>query len=440
MKIVDDNSKNVSENYRPLSFFLQKYFKGDKTIWMIYLLLCVVSLLEVFSAIGTLAYANMNPYKPIIRHAGFLLFGAVLILVLHNFHYKFTALLVYPFMLCSLVMLLLIQFSSVGVSLNEAERWINIFGIRLQPSEVAKFSMMLYSAWTLGRAQSSPQAMEKAFWKVLAWTALFALLIVGENLSTALLLGFFIYLMLIIAGAPKKNIWILTGIVGGLAVLGIFLLLTIPEMPMVPRWETWHNRLVTEQMDVKNPAFRIDDDNYQESHSKMAIAQGKFIGVMPGNSSQRDFLPQAYSDFIYAIIIEDLGWLGLFGIPALYLFLLFRCLRIAKNCQKSVPMLLVLGSALLVSLQAFINMSVAVGFFPVTGQPLPLISRGGTSGIITCLYFAVILSVSRFVASEDEAVVFAAEAQEEAAAMASAGQTAADYVEDVKVVDDAELY
>jgi cell division protein FtsW len=120
------------------------------------------------------------------------------------------------------------------------------------------------------------------------------------------------------------------------------------------------------------------------------------LGVLPGNSSQRDFLPQAYSDFIFAIIIEDLGWLGLFGLPFLYLFLLFRALKIAKRCSKSVPMLLVLGSALIVSMQAFVNMAVAVNWFPVTGQPLPLISRGGSSGVITCLYFAIILSVSNF--------------------------------------------
>lgn len=379
---------------------MQSVFKGDKVIWMIFLLLCLVSLVEVYSAIGTLAYARMNPFEPIIRHAVFLLVGAGLVVAFHNFHYKFTALLVLPLLLASAIMLILTPI--IGVRLNEAARWIEIFGIQIQPSELAKLSIVLFSAWMLGRSQGSKEAMDKAFWVVLIVTAAFAFLIVFENLSTAILLCIFVFIIMIVAGVDWKKLLTLFLLVAAAACLLWFLLIKIERIDGVPRWETWHNRVVTEKLDVKDPAFRITDENRQVSHAKIAISQGKFLGVMPGNSSQRDFLPQAYSDFIYAIIIEDLGWAGLLGVPILYLFLLFRALKIAKRCGKSVPMLLVLGSALIIAMQAFFNMAVAVTWFPVTGQPLPLISRGGSSGVITCLYFAVMLSVSNFATQQPE--------------------------------------
>ncbi len=373
---------------------IQSVFKGDKVIWMIFLFLCIISLVEVFSAIGTLAYARMNPFEPIIRHGLYLLIGVALVVASHNFHYKYTALLVFPLLLLSVIMLILTPI--IGVRLNEAARWIEIFGIQIQPSELAKLSMVLFSAWFLGRAQGSKEAMDKAFWVVLIVTAALAFLIVFENLSTAILLCLFVFLMMVVAGVDWKKLLILFLLVASAAALLLFLLIKIERLDGVPRWETWHNRLVTEQLDVRDEGFKITDENRQVSHAKIAISGGKFLGVLPGNSSQRDFLPQAYSDFIFAIIIEDLGWLGLFGVPFLYLFLLFRALKIAKRCTKSVPMLLVLGSALIISMQAFVNMAVAVNWFPVTGQPLPLISRGGSSGVITCLYFAIILSVSNF--------------------------------------------
>jgi cell division protein FtsW len=145
-----------------------------------------------------------------------------------------------------------------------------------------------------------------------------------------------------------------------------------------------------------DPGFKIDDSNYQSSHANIAIANGTFFGALPGNSTQRDFLPQAYSDFIYAIIIEETGWLGAIAVPFLYMILLYRALKIARKCTKVFPMLLVMGSSLIVGFQAIINMMVAVGAGPVTGQPMPLVSRGGTSTLITCIYFGIILSVSRY--------------------------------------------
>lgn len=177
---------------------------------------------------------------------------------------------------------------------------------------------------------------------------------------------------------------------------------TIDTIPGLPRWDTWQNRIFGPELKVTDEAFSITDANYQSSHASMAIAEGLFLGKIPGNSSQRDFLPQAYSDFIYAIIIEEMGWFGMILIPLLYIMLLQRALLIARRCTKVYPMLLVMGSSLMISIQAFVNMLVAVGFFPVTGQPLPLVSRGGTSTVITCFYFGIILAVSRFGVQEDE--------------------------------------
>lgn len=396
-----------------MEWSLSRLIKGDKVIWLIFTILCLLSLVECFSAIGTLSYSKGNTYGPIIRHGMFLLVGYSLVVVLHNFHYKYTALLAYVMLIVSIILLCVTLVS--GVEANGAARWLSFFGIQLQPSELAKLSLVMYIAWALGKGRRSELEMEKAYWRVLIVTAVVVGLIIKENMSTALLILIFVYFMFLIGGVSRAHMIRLTILAVVMAGLLFSLLYFVPSMPGLDRWGTWHNRLHgSEQVDVMSPQYRQTDENRQVHHAKIAVANGRFLGVLPGNSTQRDFLPQAYSDFIYAIIIEDLGWLGLFGVPALYIFLLFRCKRIARQCTRAVPILLVMGSALIICMQAFVNMAVAVGFFPVTGQPLPLVSRGGTSGLITCVYFAVILSVSRFGASEDEAEVLAAEEAVEA--------------------------
>ena len=411
-----------------MELFLRKLFKGDKVIWVVFTLLCVISLLECFSAIGTLAYKHHAAFRDIARHGFFLLVGYVIVVAFSNFDYrKWTGVLMYLALAASVVLLPLTLKS--GETVNGASRWFNIFGLAIQPSEVAKLALVLYTGWTLGKAKRSEAEMDKAFWKVLAVTAVFVMLIVSQNMSTALMMAIFSFLMLFVAGAPRGKMLRLFLLVVGVGVLLFFLLIKIPSIPGVDRWGTWHNRLTTEKLDVKDPNYRRTDENTQIHYAKIAVAQGKVLGCLPGNSTQRDFLPQAFSDFIFAIIIEDLGWLGLFGVPLLYLILLIRIRKICRNCTKAVPVLLAMGSALIVCLQAFVNMSVAVGFFPVTGQPLPLISRGGSSGLITCVYFGIILSVSRFGASEDEAAVQAVREQEALADAALDAQAAAEAAE-----------
>lgn len=380
---------------------LQKIFKGDRIVWIVYAVLCFISLIEVFSASSTLAYSTQNPFGPIARHASFLIMGTVGVIFLHNFHYKYTKVL--GFVMLFLAVTLLILTPLIGVRVNNASRWIELFGIQFQPSEFAKLAMVIITAFVLSKCQRTEEALDKAFWIIMTFTAGFAALILAENLSTALMLCVVIYIMLFFGRVSWKKLLILAGIVLFFAAVFLLLLKYVDSMPGMKRWGTWHNRIFGQEIGVMDPGFKITDENYQSSHANIAISNGTFFGCLPGNSTQRDFLPQAYSDFIYAIIIEETGWLGAIAVPFLYLILLYRALKIARKCTKVFPMLLVMGASLIVSFQAIVNMLVAVGAGPVTGQPMPLVSRGGTSTLITCIYFGIILSVSRYGIPDTEA-------------------------------------
>lgn len=377
-----------------------KLLKGDSVIWIVFFTLCLISTIEVFSASSTLAYAGSNTFGPILRHATFLLAGAGLIVIMHNFHYKYVSILGAGFLIVGF--LLLVFTPVIGVRVNNAARWISIMGFQFQPSEFAKLGMVIFTSFVLSKTQREEGSLNKAFWIIMLVTAVIAGLILTENLSTAIMLCLVVYTMMFIGRIPAKKLLALGGLVVSVVALFFFLLNVVDDMPGMPRWETWQNRIYGEEVPVTSPDFEINDSNYQEAHANIAIANGMLLGRLPGNSTQRDFLPQAYSDFIYAIIIEELGLLGLLLMPLLYIILLYRALRIARSCVRVYPMLLVMGSALMVGFQAFINMMVAVGAGPVTGQPMPLVSRGGTSTIITCIYFGIMLSVSRFGIPETE--------------------------------------
>jgi cell division protein FtsW len=381
---------------------INKLFKGDIVVWIVFLFLCIISLIEVYSATSTLAYSDRTTYGPILRHATFLLLGAAAIVVMHNIHYKYTTILGIVLFFVALFMLIMTPF--IGVRLNNAARWISLFGIQFQPSEFAKLALIIFTSFVLSKTQRSEDGLNKAFWIILIFTGVFAGLIITENLSTALMLCVVIYIMMFLGRVNTKKMLILGAIVIASALMLLLALKVINNIPGLPRWETWQNRIYGTELGISDPGFKITDENYQASHANIAIANGTFIGKLPGNSTQRDFLPQAYSDFIYAIIIEETGWFGMIIVPFLYFVLLYRALKIARKCVKVYPMLLVMGSALMVCFQAFVNMMVAVGAGPVTGQPMPLVSRGGTSTLITCIYFGIILSVSRFGNPEAEKI------------------------------------
>ena len=378
---------------------INRLFRGDRLTWIIFMLLCFISLIEVYSATSTLAYRDTHYWSPIVRHAKFLLGGFGIVLLLNAIPSKYFNYVIYLFLLLlpvSIVLLAITPF--IGVDINEAHRFLSIMGVQFQPSEFGKLTCIVFVAFMLDlQNRLSPN---KIFWIILTGVSITCVLILPENFSTAFLLFTVCFLMMFVGQVSWKKLGM---VVVALALCGGLMFVTFRSMSdefaeknLPGRFQTWKGRIDDFGKDKGVNKYTINDDNFQVSHSKIAIARGGIIGKLPGHSVQRDFLPQAYSDFIYAIIIEETGLMGGLFVLMLYVILMIRVAVIAKQCKKLFPKYLALGCGLLIVIQAFINMAVAVNLIPVTGQPLPLISRGGTSTMLTCFYFGIILSVSRF--------------------------------------------
>lgn len=395
-------------------------FKGDKVIWMVFFFLCIISIIEVYSASSSLSYKSGNYMAPVIRHFFILCGGVFSMICMLKVKCKYFK-IVTPFML-GLSFLMLIWVLVAGSSTNDAQRWINFIGIQFQPSEIAKGTMVLAVAQILSAMQTEKGADKRAFKYVLIVCAFIIPLIGFENLSTAMLLCITILCMMIIGRVPMQQIGRLIGVVV------LFILLTFSAVMIIGkdnankdvnnsltettdknkseetgsiaklfhRADTWKSRIdkFVDNKPVAPEEIDLDKDA-QVAHANIAIASSNVVGKGPGNSVERDFLSQAFSDFIYAIIIEEMGIGGAIFVAFLYIILLFRAGKIANRCENAFPAFLAMGLAILLVVQALFNMLVAVGLAPVTGQPLPLISRGGTSTIINCLYVGIILSISR---------------------------------------------
>ena len=393
-------------------------FKGDKVIWMVFFFLCMISIVEVFSASSNLTYKSQNYMGPIVFHTVTIILGAVVAVVTLNIPCRYFKLMT-PFLLIITVVLLLWVLAA-GERTGDASRWINIFGLTFQPSEIAKGTIVLATAQILSAMQRENGADKKAFKYILCIVVPIAFLIMVENLSTAALLCLVVYLMMIIGRVPALQLIKLAGVVIGLALVGLLLIMavgndtnvavdkaqteqvvTAPKEKskiekLLHRADTWKSRIKKfSNKEVITPDQYDLDKDAQVAHANIAIVSSNIIGKGPGQSVERDFLSQAFSDFIFAIIIEELGIIGATGVVFLYIVLLYRTARIASRCENNFPAFLAMGLALLLVIQASFNMLVAVGIAPVTGQPLPLISKGGTSTIINCAYIGVILSVSR---------------------------------------------
>ena len=389
---------------------IKDLFKGDKVIWIIFLFLCLISIVEVFSAASTLTYKSGDHWGPITQHSVILMVGAVIVVLVHNIPCKYFSII--PFFLLPLSCILLLFVMGMGIitgdRVNGAARWMTFFGIQFQPSELAKMAVIIVTAFILSKFQEEDGANPKAFKYIMWIIGIVFLLIAPENGSTAALLAGVVFLMMLIGRVPWKQIGKLVGTVGVVLTLLVSTIVIIPpsvyeNVPGTHRFSTWQSRIkgfFEDKGAIPAAKFDIDKDA-QVAHANIAIATSHIVGKMPGNSIQRDFLSQAFSDFIFAIVIEELGLLGGAFIVMLYLWLLIRAGRIAKRSDKHFPAFLVMGIALLLVSQAMLNMMVAVGLFPVTGQPLPLISKGGTSTLINCAYIGMILSVSRYVAEKE---------------------------------------
>lgn len=407
---------------------LRNLFKGDKVVWIIYLLLCLISIIEVFSASSTLTYKSGDHWGPITTHMLLLMTGTVVVIIAHNIPTRwfkaFNALL-------PLSWLMLIAVFIIGALTNGAKRWIDLGFFRFQPSEVAKMATIITVAYILSRLQEENGANKRAFKYILWVTGITCALIFTENLSTALLLATTVLLLMFIGRVPFKQLGALVGITIGFLLICVTIIEKVPAKTWddigLHRMTTWQSRLENHFSGEEIPAAKFDiDKDAQIAHANIAIASSHVLGKGPGNSVQRDFLSQAFSDFIYAIIIEELGLIGGACVALLYILLLTRIAKIVRKCDNTYFSLMIIGFGTLIALQAMFNMLVAVGIIPVTGQPLPMISKGGTSTLINSAYIGLILAVSRYVSNQEEAQAEEAEKQNEVKAAVTLLQQAAE--------------
>jgi len=365
-----------------------KNIKGDKVIWAVVFLLTIISFLAVYSSTGTLAYKYQggNTQYYMFKHGLILFLGLVLMYLAHNVKYTYYSRIFQIALYIAVPLLFLTLF--FGLNLNEAKRVLPLpFGLTFQTSDLAKITLIIYLARMLTKKQDEIHDFKSAFVPLMLPVIIVTGLIFWDNFSTAALL-FTTSLVLIFIGRVKLTY--ILGMVGiglVLLVIGLTLLYNLPDGQQ-GRLGTWKNR-ITDYVDGSN------GDSYQVEQAKIAIATGGIIGKMPGNSTQRNFLPHPYSDFIYAIIIEEYGLVGGILLVLLYLILLFRAVKIVTKAPGTFGSFLTIGVAFSLVFQAMINMGVAVGLLPVTGQPLPLVSMGGTSIWFTSLAIGIILSVSK---------------------------------------------
>lgn len=365
--------------------------KGDKYIWAIVIMLSLFSLLAVYSSTGTLAYKyrSGNTEYYLIKQIMIIGGGLVLMYLTHLINYKYFSRISQILYYLSIVLLIITLF--LGTDINDAKRWITLPGVNLtfQTSDLAKFALIMYLARMLSKKQDMVSSFKEGFWPTILPVFIICGLIFPEDLSSAMVL-FSTSVLILFVG--RIHIGYILGLIGIFAVSGalfIMLLNTLPDDSMPGRMKTWRNRI---------NSFSETDSNkeepYQVLQSKIAIAKG-VVPQGPGNSTQRNFLPHPYSDYIYAIIIEEYGLFGGILVILLYLAFLVRSAFIVRRANTSFGAFLAFGLALTLVIQAMINMGVAVDILPSTGLTLPLISMGGSSTIFVSVAFGIILSVSR---------------------------------------------
>lgn len=381
--------------------------RGDKVIWALVILLALMSLLAVYSATGSLAYKNYkgNTEIYLFKQVAFIIVGVLVVYFAHLVNYTvYARVATILFLLCIPLLIYTLFF---GVRMNEGSRWIRLplINMTMQTSDLAKLALFMYLARLLSRKQDVIKDFKKGFLPVMAPVAITCMLIAPANLSTALLLGASCMMLLFIGRARTKHILL----VAGVALIPIMFLIiaavtrhksgeqetaavTKSSSGLFGRVDTWIGRV---ENFIYGGKEANDDDMYQVNQAKMAIAKGGLLGVGPGHSTMRDYLPQAYNDFIFAIIIEEYGFAGGMFIVFVYLVFLYRCIRIFKRCPYAFGAFLALGLSFTLAIQAIANMAVTVNLFPVTGVTLPLVSMGGSSFIFTCLAIGIILSVAR---------------------------------------------
>jgi len=372
---------------------LAKIFKGDRTLWVVLIFLSLVSLVIVYSATGKLAYreAGGNTGYYLIRQIVFILTGFAIMLLLVNivpvvFYFRISPILIGVTIFT--LILAIIQFKLTGNPDQETSRSLDIGFLSFQPSELAKIALIMFASRILSKSQKTDDELKKAFYMVAGVAGAVCFLIFLSNISTAALIFLSIMVLMLIARVPFKYFAMLSG-AGILLILLLFF--TADLMPAsFGRVHTFKERIVD---------FTKGDDNAmigttQADYAKLAVFEGGVFGKGPGNSEVSNYMEAGYNDFIYAIFIEEYGAVGGVFLALLYLILLFRGVIIVRRCDRTFPAFLVAGLVVLMVFQAFINMAVSVGAAPVTGQPLPWVSMGGSSMLFTAVSFGIILAVS----------------------------------------------
>ena len=370
--------------------------KGDRAIWVIVIFLSMISIAAVYTSISSLAYkyhAGNTEYY-FLKHSGLIVLGIVLMYIAHLVPYRVYSRLSQLAIFIAIPLLLLTLL--MGTNLNSASRWLTLPGINIsiQTSDVAKLALIMYLARVLSKTQDDITDLKKGFLRILIPVVATVLLIFPANFSTAAVLFTTSLVIMFIGGVRFSHIMTLVGSIIVFVLLLFFVAKSYPQI--LPRAGTWQARI---------DSYLGKDDgegNYQADQAKIAIATGGILGKGPGNSQQKNFLPHPYSDFIYAIIIEEYGLIGGAFVLLLYMTLLYRSVRIASKTPGSFGTFLAIGLAFSLVFQAMINMGVAVNLLPVTGQPLPLVSMGGTSIWFTGISIGIILSVSRNAENEEE--------------------------------------
>ena len=378
--------------------------RADPYIWGIYISLLVISVIELFSASSTEVSAA-NVYMPLIRHGLFLVVGLGMVLLIQNIHYKNISRVAMLMAVISLGLLLASNF--FGVEINGAQRAIKVAGFTIQPAEIVKYTVVILLARILGREQKGGGISTKGVVSAALVAVVFAGCLWKNGLTNTLLLFMVSVAMFLIGGMKWKQFFVVIGIY--IACGGFLYLLKYQDekedefdkisntavVKTEDRTETHKGRIARFIAGV-NPDDPIDDYNRQVVFSKIAQANGGVFGQGPGNSRESARLPLAFSDYIFSIIVEDTGLVGGITLLILYLMLLARAGRIAYRCSRAIPSFMIMGCAVLIVLQALVHMAIVTGLFPVSGQPLPFISKGGTSVLVMSAAIGTMLSVSRY--------------------------------------------
>ena len=367
--------------------------RGDRVLWAIVVLLSIVSMLSVYSSVSALAYhdAGGDVGRYLFKHGVILGVGLVVIYVCHLMPYTRFSRWAPMLLLIAILMLVFTQF--FGVDINNAKRWIRVPYINLtfQSSDFAKLALIIFVARSIGSKQEVIKDFSQAFLPIILPVLGICMLIALSDLSSAIMLFFICLLMMIMGRVALQYIVML--LLLGVCVFSLLVMIGARYPQIVPRAATWQKRIET----YMDPAAATVNDRYQITKAQIAMANGGLVGTGPGNSTQRNYVPAAHSDFIYSIIVEEYGALGGIFVIGLYVLLFFRIVAMVTKSSKAFGAMVALGIGLSILLQAFFNIGVNLDLLPVTGLTLPLISMGGTSTLFTCLAFGILLSVSKYV-------------------------------------------